>query len=122
MSMNFCWVTLPVKDLETSLAFYNGVLGLPIHSKHSANGIEMAMLGEENQPKIELINTTDNQHKTLHSHISVGIAVDSIESAIQLLKNKQVPIVRGPVSPTPNTRFFFVRDPDGYEIQLVEMR
>jgi len=55
--MQFCWVTLPVKNLKTSLAFYNGVLGLPINSKHCANGIEMAMLGEENHPKIELINT-----------------------------------------------------------------
>ena len=71
--MKFCWVTLPVKNLEASLAFYNGVLGLPIDSKHTGNGIEMAMLGEENQPKIELIYMPGNQHKTLYSDISVGI-------------------------------------------------
>lgn len=80
------------------------------------------MLGEENQPKIELINTPDNQHKTLHSDISVGIAVESIDIAIQLLKTKQIPIARGPFSPAPNTRFLFVLDPDGYEVQLVETR
>ena len=77
--MNFCWVTLPVKDLESSLAFYNGVLGIPINRKHSGNGIEMAMLGEENQPKIELISMSDNQHKTLHSDISIGRAVESLD-------------------------------------------
>ncbi len=120
--MNFCWVTLPVKDLEASLAFYNGILGLQIYSKHSGNGIEMAMLGEENQPKIELIYMSDKQDKTFHSDISVGIAVESLDSAIQHLKTNQIPIASGPVSPAPNTRFFFVLDPDGYEVQLVETR
>lgn len=120
--MNFCWVTLPVKDLDASLAFYNDVLGLPIHSKHSGNGIKMAMLGEENQSKIELISMPENQNKTLHSDISIGIAVESMDSAIQLLKTKGIPIARGPVSPGPNIHFLFVLDPDGYEVQLVETR
>lgn len=120
--MNFCWVTLPVKDLESSLAFYNGVLGIPIKSKQSGNGIEMAMLGEENQAKIELISMSDNQHKALHSDISIGIAVESMDGAMQLLKTKQIPVARGPVSPVPNIRFLFILDPDGYEVQLVETR
>lgn len=120
--MKFCWVTLPVKDLEASLAFYHGVMGLPINSKHSGHGMEMAMLGEEDQPKIELICMSDDQEKDLHSDISVGIAVVSIDSAMELLKKNQVAIVRGPVSPAPNIRFLFIHDPDGYTVQLVEMR
>jgi lactoylglutathione lyase len=120
--MNFCWVTLPVSDLETSLAFYHNVLGLPIDSKHSGNGIEMAMLGRKNQPKIELICMPNSKDKTLHSDISIGIAVESMEDAQEFLKNNRIPIVRGPVSPAPNTCFLFVHDPDGYEVQLVEMK
>ncbi len=82
----------------------------------------MVMLGEENQPKIELIALPVNQDKTLHSDISVGIAVESIDSVIQLLKTNQVTIARGPISPDANTSFLFVLDSDGYEVQLVETR
>ncbi len=42
--MEFCWVTLPVKDLEESLAFYQGILGLPIDSRFNGDGIDLAML------------------------------------------------------------------------------
>lgn len=120
--MNFCWVTLHVKNLEESLSFYHGMLGLPINSTHSGNGIEMAMLGEENLPKIELLHSPNTHDQQLSSVISIGISVESLESTIEYLKNRQIPIIRGPLSPAPNVSFIFVHDPDGYEVQLVEMK
>ncbi len=120
--MNFCWVTLHVKNLEDSLSFYHGILGMPVCSRHSGNGVEIAMLGEENQPKVELLQSGDDGDKAFHSDISVGIAVESLESTMEYLESKQIPVIRGPISPNPNTRFIFIKDPDGYEVQLVEMR
>ena len=120
--MNFCWVTLPVKNLEASLTFYHGILGLPISSRHEGAGMKMAMLGEEAQPKIELVELADNKEKHLHSDLSIGIAIDSMESAMELLETKKILIERGPNSPNPSIRFFYVLDPDGYEVQLVETR
>jgi len=29
--MNFCWVTINVKDMEKSLHFYQGIIGLDIN-------------------------------------------------------------------------------------------
>ena len=120
--MHFCWVTLPVKDLEASLAFYHGLLGLPIASRHSGHGTDMAMLGEKDQPKIELICLPGGQEEALHSGMTVGVATESLDSAMELLQKQRIPIARGPVSPAPHVRFLFVRDPDGYEVQLVEMK
>lgn len=120
--MHFCWVTLPVKDFKKSVDFYHGVLGLPIQSKHTGEGMEMAMLGEEDQPKIELISFAGNESKAFASAITVGIAVDSMDSAMSLLKEHTIPIARGPLSPNPSIQFLFITDPDGYEVQLVEMR
>lgn len=119
--MNFCWVTLPVGNFEEALSFYNGVLGLPIISRHSGNGIEMAMLGDENQPKIELLQNTANEKKVFYSDISIGLAVDSLENTMEYLKSRNIPILRGPIAPNPHTRFIFIKDPQGYEVQLVEM-
>ena len=120
--MNFCWVTLPVKNFNASFAFYNGILGLPVSSKHSGNGMEMAMLGEADQPKIEIISTPGSAYASYSSDITVGIAVSSLGDAIKLLDANNIKVVRGPISPVPNTTFIFIKDPDGYEVQLVETK
>lgn len=118
--MKFCWVTLPVKNLKNALAFYHDLLGLAVNSQHSGNGMEMAMLGDDGMPKIELIYLPGNEEKSFSADITVGVAVDSLEQARELLEKNGVSILRGPVSPAPGTRFLFVADPDGYEVQLVE--
>ncbi len=117
--MNFCWVTLKVSYLEDSLKFYHGLLGLPINSRHGGNGIELAMLGEEGQPKIELLSSNTG-NVNAGTSISVGIQVDSLEETLEFLKSKQIEVIRGPIIINPHTQFAFIHDPDGYEVQLVE--
>ncbi len=120
--MNFCWVTLPVKDFKKSLAFYHRLLGLPIQSQIATDGLEMAMLGLENQAKIELIWQAGYTRKSPSSDITVGLAVDSMEKTLQFLQRQQIPVLRGPISPNPKIQFIFIQDPDGYEVQLVESK
>lgn len=120
--MEFCWVTLPVKDLEESLAFYQGILGLPIDSRFNGDGIDMAMLGEKDRPKIELISLPHEKDKVHSSDISIGFAVESLDRTMEFLEEKGIVIVSGPVSPAPHISFLFIHDPDGYTVQLVEMK
>lgn len=120
--MYFCWVTLPVRDLQKSLNFYHQILGLPIASKYETEAIEMVMLGEEDKPKIELIRTFGKEPVHTSSDITVGIAVESMASAYKLLKENNISVLRGPIAPNPNLQFIFINDPDGYEVQLVEMK
>ncbi|WP_040950758.1 VOC family protein [Gorillibacterium massiliense] len=119
--MHFCWVTLRVSHMENSLAFYHEMLGLPISSRYRSGDADIAMLGDEDQPKIELIQR-EGQAAAPSSGISIGVAVDSLEEISEFLKSKGIAIVRGPISPNPHIRFSFVHDPDGYEVQLVENR
>jgi lactoylglutathione lyase len=120
--MNFCWVTLKVSNLDNSLKFYHELLGLPINSRHSGNGVELAMLGEESQPKIELISNTNTVNINPGASISVGILVDSLEETLEFLRCKQIEVIRGPITVNPHTQFAFIHDPDGYEVQLVESK
>ncbi|WP_394526223.1 VOC family protein [Lacrimispora sp. JR3] len=120
--MNFCWVTLHVGNFEESLAFYHEVLKLPVSSRHSGGGVEMAMLGKEGQPKVELLCDGNAQSGQKQSGISVGISVNSLEETMEYLDKLGIPVLRGPISPNPSTRFIFIHDPDGYEVQLVEMK
>lgn len=119
--MNFCWITINVNNMEESLKFYHEVIGLKILERFNpSEGIEIAMLGEIEGTKIELIH--NNKNVSVQSEgISVGFEVKSLDKAIEFVKDKNIIIKRGPISPIPSTRFFFIDDPNGVEIQLVEL-
>ena len=116
----FCWVTLNVLDVERSVAFYNGLLGLPVSTESKSDGTSLAMLGDDNTPKVEVIShkgvTIDNPG----NGVSVGFEVTSLEDTMQRLKANNVPILSGIISPGPHISFFFAADPDGYRVQFVE--
>jgi len=116
--MNFLHITLHVKNLEKSLAFYQGVLGLPI-TRRSPGERGPVFLGETGKPTVELIGETE---APAFSGFSVGFEVESLEDATKKLEAAGYPKIRGPISPSPQTAFSFFKDPDGVEIQLVESK
>lgn len=121
--MKFCWVTLSVDNMEQSLEFYRDLLGLPVCSRfRGGEEVEIAMLGESDKPKIELLCNRHNRIANRGTGISIGFEVDSLDEAMAYVKSKSIPIEKGPFSPSPKTRFFFVKDPSGIEVQLVENR
>ena len=119
MNLTLNWITLRVRDLETSISFYQDILGLPIQRRFESRGKQIAMLGSESQPKIELIQGSE-QTVQPENGVSVGFEVDSLEDAMEELRNKDIPIARGPITPNPRLSFFYVVDPDGFEIQLAQ--
>ncbi len=119
--MKFCWITLNVKNMEESLAFYQEIIGLKIAERFNVEeGLEIAMLGEADDPKIELICNKSQNVSVQKEGISIGFEVESLDKAMELLKDRNIPIKRGPFSPVPATRFLFIDDPNGVEIQIVQ--
>ena len=118
--MKFCWVTLPVKDLEKSLHFYHEILGLKIHHRQDGPMVSLVMLGDHEQPKIELIQGSNRKDQAFSSDITIGFEVKSLDEALEYMKSHQIKVSRGPIAPNPHIRFAYVIDPDGYEVQLVE--
>ncbi|MHA6529638.1 VOC family protein [Paenibacillus sp. BAC0078] len=119
MKVNLNWITLRVRDLEASLDFYHRILGLPIHRRFESRGRQIAMLGTERQPKIELIQGSGQILKP-ECGVSVGFEVESLDEAIETLTSQGILIARGPITPNPRLRYFYVLDPDGFEVQLAE--
>ncbi len=119
--MKFCWSTIYVKDMEKSLKFYQEVVGLKLDRKfESGPGIEIAFLGE-GETKIELIYSENNTNINIGKDISWGFNVDSLGDMIEFVKEKNIEIHDGPHQPNPNTKFFYVLDPNGLKIQFVEV-
>jgi lactoylglutathione lyase len=118
--MNFCWCTINVKDVEKSIKFYTEMVGLKLDRRYSPRpGMELVFLDDENGNEIELIKPLGEILQSDKENISIGFKVDSMDEAIKLAKSKDIDIVEGPFI-MPNIKFFFVRDPDGFRIQIIE--
>lgn len=123
--MKFCWVTLHVKDMERSLQFYQGVLGLELLRRVTPIPTrELAFLGAaDTETQLELVQNSAPGHDneiSFGKDISLGFEVPSLESFGEVLSKHQIPIQAGPIQPNPSIRFMYVLDPDGLLVQLVE--
>ena len=118
--MDFCWITIHVKDLSESLKFYQDIIGLQVHRKMNPNSeMEIVFLGS-GKTEIELIYNAKNTELTYGKDISLGFVVDSADREMERLKRKKIAIQSGPFQPNPHIKFFYILDPDGIRIQFVE--
>lgn len=118
--MKFCWSTLKVKNMDKSLKFYKEIIGLTLEKRFEAGpNMEIAFLGH-GETKIELICDENNNQVNVGTDISWGFEVKSVDEMISFLKGKDIAIESGPFSPNPHVRFFYIVDPNGLRIQLVE--
>ncbi len=120
--MKFCWTTLTVKNMEESLKFYEEIIGLSVNQRFQAGpNMEIAFLGQ-GETKIELICNKDVREVNMGEHISLGFEVSNLDEMMALVKERGIAIHSGPFQPNPNTRFFFILDPNDLKIQLVESK
>jgi lactoylglutathione lyase len=120
--MKNLWTTIQVKNMEESIGFYTTVLDLVIDSKFSPmSGLEITFLGD-GETKLELIYNTKNSNVSHGNSVSTGFLVDSVDEYISKLKEQGIKITEGPFAPNPSIKYFFIEDPNGYRIQLVEQR
>ncbi|MDR3123771.1 MAG: VOC family protein [Treponema sp.] len=117
--MTYTHTTVPVSDMDKSIGFYQGLLGLKLVRRVPSGNGELAFLGEAGQPNIELI-CRPGEPKPVYSGFTLGFRVDSLKDGTAKLEQAGYPLVRGPVSPSPAVTFSFFHDPDGIEIQLLE--
>lgn len=119
--MKLGWITLNVKDLDKSLAFYENIVGLKTKRTISPSpGTEIVFLGfDENGAEIELIRKLDNPDPEYGRDISIGFEVASLDKMISKLDSQKIGI-EGPYQPGPMIKFVYIKDPDGLKIQFYE--
>jgi lactoylglutathione lyase len=115
-----------VLDLDRSIAFYRDVLDLnPSHTLDFPDFALVYLRNESNDVEIELTlnkgRTEPYTHGTGYGHVAV--AVDDLDA-------KHAAVTAGGWSPQPIkefkrggellARFFFVQDPDGYKIEVLQ--
>jgi lactoylglutathione lyase len=127
--MRILHTMLRVGDLERSLAFYTGVLGMRLlrRQDYPEGRFTLAFVGygpEAEQAAIELTHNWDERTYQLGNGFGhVAIAVPDAAAACADIKKRGGVVIReaGPMKHG-TTVIAFVQDPDGYKIELIERR
>lgn len=125
--MRLLHTMLRVSDMDRSIDFYTSVLGMKLlRRKDFPQGeFTLAFLGygeEKDHTVLELTHNWDNRSYelgTAYGHIAIG--VDDVYQACDAIAAKgcDIPRAAGPMKGT-DTVIAFVKDPDGYMIELIE--
>jgi lactoylglutathione lyase len=115
-----------VLDLEKSLKFYADVLDL--HESHRLDFPDFALVylrNRENDVEIELTlnkgRTEPYTHGTGYGHVGVVVADAAASHASLVAKGYEpAPVKEFKRGDELLARFFFIQDPDGYKIELLE--
>jgi len=113
-------------DLDRSIAFYTGVLGMRLlrRSENQQGKYSLAFVGYRDEREEAAIELTYNwgvasyDHGTAFGHIAVE--VDDVYAACDAIRHAGGQVTRdaGPVKGG-TTVIAFVADPDGYKIELI---
>jgi lactoylglutathione lyase len=125
--MRILHTMLRVGDLDRSIAFYTGVLGMKVlrTTDRPEQKYKLAFVGYGDESEGAVLELTYNygvdeyELGTAYGH--VAIAVPDASAACQAVRTKGGNVTReaGPVKGG-TTVIAFVQDPDGYKIELIE--
>ncbi len=127
--MRILHTMLRVGDLERSLAFYTGVLGMTLlrRSDYPTGRFTLAFVGygpESEQAALELTHNWDTKAYDLGAGYGhVALEVDDAYAACAGIKAKGGVVTReaGPMKHG-TTVIAFVQDPDGYKVELIQKK
>lgn len=125
--MRFLHTMLRVGNLDRSLGFYTGVLGMKLlrRSDYESGRFTLAFVGYDDEDRSAVIELTYNWDTDRYDlgnafgHIALG--TDDIYKTCEAIRAAGGRIVREPGPMKHGTSVIaFVEDPDGYRIELIQ--
>ncbi|TGA68866.1 lactoylglutathione lyase [Aliivibrio fischeri] len=124
--MQFLHTMIRVTDLKQSIEFYTKVLGMKVlgHSENSEYRYTLVFVGyEEGGTSIELTYNWDTDNYDMGNafgHLALGVqdiyaACDNIKALGGNVTREAGPVKGG------TTHIAFITDPDGYQIELIQL-
>jgi lactoylglutathione lyase len=113
---------LDVQDLDRSLAFYHGMLHLPITRKDDCDGHRLAFLSSGGVQLLLLQQPKSEQNPLLDRSggLVINFRVRDLPAFAQSLLQEQVTVLRPLDDPEFGERTCLIADPDGYAVLLSE--
>ena len=119
-SMRLAHTMIRVRDLDTSLEFYCGFLGLQeIRRKDLGDEATLVFLTDDSQNyQIELTFNKDGRDYTIGDQFGhLAFHVDDLDRVISDVKDRGWWFRQS--EPTSSSRYIFIHDPDGYDVEIL---
>ncbi len=121
--MHLAHTMIRVRDLDASLAFYTGFLGLREVRRHTiGDEATLVFLGDEHgHYHIELTHNHDGREYELGNQFGhLAFHVEDLEPVVARIEGRGWWYRRS--KPEARSRYVFVKDPDGYDVEILERR
>lgn len=126
MKTKFIYTGIRVRDLDASVRFYTGVLGMKEIGRDSiaaAKGVAVNLVAEEGGPVLELNyyekgSPFDTKYAVGEGLDHLAFQVASLDAALAEAKKAGHPMVQEVRGPT--SRWAYIEDPDGNWIELCQ--
>ncbi len=127
--MRILHTMLRVADLERSLRFYTGVLGMRLlrRNDYPEGKFTLAFVGYGDETDTAVIELTHNwgvdKYELGNAFGHIAVAVDDAYTACEEVKRRGGKVTReaGPMKHG-TTVIAFIEDPDSYKIELIERK
>ena len=119
--MNYIQTTINVSDIDKSKEFYNKLIGLDIVREFHLGDKHLVFLGKDSTC-VELIYDGNTYTNPEHMNISMGFSCEDLDEAINIMSSNGYEPITDIINVNENLRFIYIKDPDGFKIQLVEHR
>ncbi|MCH8030149.1 MAG: VOC family protein [Candidatus Dadabacteria bacterium] len=114
-------VAIVVSDMDRSIEYYSGVLGLKIlHDGRGEGGDKKSFLGTESRTLIALTEDEDRAKKSpgyVEGVHHVAFSVDDVERTRKILEDKGVEFIQEKLDKDKKKAYHFL-DPDGLELEI----
>ncbi len=127
--MRILHTMLRVVDLEKSLAFYTGVLGMKLlrRTDYPEGKFTLAFVGFDDEANGAVIELTHNwgmeKYEIGNAFGHIAIEVADAFAACEIIKQRGGKVVReAGAMKHGSTVIAFVEDPDGYKIELIQKK
>ena len=117
--MRVNWITLRIKDVEASKAFYGDLLQMEMFREFTgSDGRKFAFFRAANGLEIELVqNNKVGDRGLVNDQFSIGISVPDYERVVAECREKGF-LTEEPAPHVGKLEYVFVQEPDGTALQI----
>jgi lactoylglutathione lyase len=119
--MRFAHTMIRVRDLDATLEFYGELIGLrEVGRKAIGDEATLVFLtDDEGSHQVELTYNHDGRDYELGTQFGhLAFHTDDLERVIREVERRGLPFRRS--RPELQSRYIFIKDPDGYDIEILE--
>lgn len=123
MSVHYLHTMIRVRDLDQAIAFYRDALGYALRSRRPGpEESEIAFLTLGDDPgELQLMQVPGGQAFEVPARLMhLAYRVTDLDATLLALTRAGATIAKGPYTLPSGSLVAFVRDPDGYDLELVQ--